>query len=379
MCPKYYVTRISFISICAALCSIYCSCTYIDFPTTAVAAGKDTSVAVSITKWYNDHKGAISLTSDDSFDSDAQKEARKFLLQYGMTMDYEVLTSEWEKDMNAVNYFVDSLIPSGTGYYGHGHLHINHDALSYEADLADFRKCYEVMKSFGMIPVSYAYPGGFGYHIATQNALHDAGFLSARMFEKLSALNPYIVPGNEKEPKDWYTLPALIMESSDYDGCVVCVNNTSKLIPYLDECINETAWIILTYHALNNTSDFGYYFLPDLKNDAVAISQRDFWQSSMSRVTLYIKEREQASAVVNWHRNEYNSVDTIKVSLDDNLPDSIYYQPLTLKFQLPSNWATKKISVIRDGITLSQFTSSSTEAIISLLPTKSSYYLLLDK
>jgi len=296
-----------------------------------------------------------------------------------MTMDYEVLTSEWELDMNSVNYFVDSLIPIGTGYYGHGHLHINHDALSYDADLADFKKCYEVMKSFGMIPVSYAYPGGFGYHIATQNALHDAGFLSGRMFEKLDFLDPYIVPGDQKEAKDWYTLPTLIMQSSEYNGCVVCVNNTAKLIPYLDECINENAWIILTYHALDNVNEYGFYFLSDFKNDVIAISQRDFWQSSMNRVTLYVQERAQAEAAVTWHRNEYNSVDTIKVNLDDNLPDSIYYQPLTLKFQIPSYWSNKKIDVIRDNNMVEQLIYYSNEAILSIVPAKTMYYLLLDK
>ncbi|MDP4191912.1 MAG: hypothetical protein Q8858_10130 [Bacteroidota bacterium] len=365
--------------IIVSLLQIFSGCSFIDVPTDSTVDRQDINIDVSIAKWYDNHKGAISLTNDDTWMSEGQKDARKFLKTYGMTMDYEVLTSAWENDMNAVHYFVDSLASQGTGYFGHGHHHVNHDALSYESDLADFKKCYELMKSFGMTPISYAYPGGFGHHIVTQNALHDAGFLSGRMFEKLDFDNPFIVPEDQKEPSDWYSLPVLIMESLDYDGCELCVNNTEKLIPYLDQCINKNAWIILTYHSLNNTSGFGYYLLSDFKKDVLAISQRDFWQSSMDRVTLYIKEREKAVSTVSWCRNESNSSDSIKIKIDDNLPDSVYYQPLTILFQLPLSWQNKKINVVHNNKIINQVIFTSPEARISLLPTELPYYLLLDK
>ncbi|MDP4176689.1 MAG: hypothetical protein Q8933_22115, partial [Bacteroidota bacterium] len=157
------------------------------------------------------------------------------------------------------------------------------------------------------------------------------------------------------------------------------VNNTEKLIPYLDQCINKNAWIILTYHSLNNTSGFGYYLLSDFKKDVLAISQRDFWQSSMDRVTLYIKEREKAVSTVSWCRNESNSSDSIKIKIDDNLPDSVYYQPLTILFQLPLSWQNKKINVVHNNKIINQVIFTSPEARISLLPTELPYYLLLDK
>lgn len=41
------------------------------------------------------------------------------------------------------------------------------------------------MVDLGLKPISYAYPGGFGYHLSTKSALKRAGFLSARKFEKI--------------------------------------------------------------------------------------------------------------------------------------------------------------------------------------------------
>ena len=354
-------------------------CNLVDIPLNKSMAGRDSSVSVTIAKWFNNHSAAISITNDDTFGSAAQKEAQKFLIENNMSMDYEVVTSAWDQDMQSTNYFMNNLVPYGFGYYGHGHYHINHDLLSYADDYKDFKTCYDTMKSFGMKPVAYAYPGGFGYHIATQNALRDAGFLSARMFEKLDFLDPFIVPGDQTEPKNWYELPTLIMQSIDYNGCVVCVNNTEDLIPYLDECIKQTAWIILSYHAINNTSAFGYYFLPDMLKDFAAIHQRDFWVSSMNQVTLYVRERAQAKASVSWISSDFNLVDSVKINIDDNLPDDIYYQPLTVIFKLPSYWINNKIDLVENNTVKEQLEFYNNEAIVSLLPTKSAYYLALDK
>ena len=362
-----------------ALSLIPGGCNLVDIPLNKLAASRDTTVDASIAKWYNNHSAAISITNDDSWGSDAQKEAQKFLIENNMTMDYEVVTSEWEKDMQSVHYFMDSLAARGFGYYGHGHYHINHDELSYADDYKDFKTCYDTMKAFGMKPVAYAYPGGFGYHIATQNALRDAGFLSARMFEKLDFLDPFIVPGNEKEPKNWYQLPTLIMQSIDYDGCVACINNTEDLIPYLDECIRQTAWIILSYHAINNTSAFGYYFLPDMLKDFAAIHQRDFWVSSMNKITLYIRERAQAKVSVSWIKNFYGEVDSIEINLEDNLPPDIYDQPLTVIFKLPSYWVNNNIDLLENNKTKQQFEFYTDKANVSLVPTNSVYYLVLGK
>jgi len=122
--------------------------------------------------------------------------------------------------MNSVYYFVDSLIPLGTSYFGHGHHHVNHDSMSYDAALADFKECYEVMKSFGMIPVSYAYPGGFGYHIATQNALHDAGFKWKNVWKIGFYKSIYYSRWPKGTQRLVYT-STLIMQSPDFNGCAV--------------------------------------------------------------------------------------------------------------------------------------------------------------
>ncbi len=376
---RMFLRCIAIIACCFAWLLAVQACKLTDFPVNERSSSRDTSVSISIAKWYNNHTAAISITNDDTWGSAAQKQAQKFLIAHNMTMDYEVVTLDWEKDMNSVHYFMDSLASRGFGYYGHGHHHVNHDTMTYEEDYIDFKTCYDTMKAFGMKPVAYAYPGGFGWHIATQNALRDAGFLSARMFEKLSFLNPFIIPGDQKEPKDWYQLPTLIMQSIDYDGCEVCINNTQDLIPYLDECIRETAWLIITYHGINNTSAFGYYFLSDMLKDLAAIHQRDFWVSSMNKITLYIRERAKATVTAAWIRNNYGLVDSIKININDNLPDNIYYQPLTTMFSIPPYWVNNKVYLVKNKNVEQQFQFYNNQAMVSLLPADTTYYLTTDK
>lgn len=352
-------------------------CTSISEPIPSMRSQRDSTISIKIAKWYNNHKGAISITNDDNVLSEPQREAQQFLIKNGMTMDYEMVTSEWSTNTKKLNYFVDSLAKLGFGYYGHGDHHINHDSLSYHDDLIDFKKCFDAIRSYGLQPVSYAYPGGFGYHIATQNALRDAGFLSGRMFEKLDFTDPYIVPGDEKAPKNWYTLPTLIMQSIDYDGCVVCVNNTQELIGYLDECVRKTAWIIITYHAIDMPGRFGFYYLKDMKEDFLAIKVRDLWQSSMNNVTLYIREREKAHVSAYLQRDENGLVDTIRVNLIDNLPEQVYNQPLTVIFNIPPYWIGENL-LITDGETkIDEVKFHSNEAMISIKPKNSPYFITL--
>jgi hypothetical protein len=339
--------------------------------------GRDSTVASFIYKWYDGHTAAISITNDNGSPSyETEKEVQDFLIANKIRLDYEMVTENYLQDSAALDYLLQ-IINNGFGYFGHGHKHINHDALSYQDSYNDFKACYETIKQFGLKPVAYAYPGGWGYRFSTRTALSDAGFLCGRKYEQLDHKDPFIVPDTVSEPKDWFALPTLVMQSYNYDACYVCINNTSELIPFLDECLEKTAWLILTYHSIGFYEGYGFYETEDFQNDVLAIKRRNFWITSMNEAVLYLKEKQNAKLTVEWRINKFYDVEKIIITLNDGLPDDYYDQPLTISFDIPGYWINRQLSLSRNGDQIDEFTFNSTRAKISLIPSEAVCELIL--
>ncbi|MCX6152214.1 MAG: hypothetical protein NTX22_16935 [Ignavibacteriales bacterium] len=338
-------------------------------------------IPVSIAKWYDDHKAAMSLTEDHGWwNAEINATVTKLILDYGLTMDFDLVTFEVQADSIHLNYVRNNLLPKGFGFFGHGHKHDNHDKLSYEQSLASFKKCYESMIEIGVKPVAYAYPGGWGFFLKTRTALKDAGFLCGRRFDELdNVLDPYIMPDTSTQPADWFALPSLTMQSVDFQGNVTCVNNTSELIAFLDEAVQKRAWLISTYHFIGNKSGWGYYELPEFENDLRAIKSRDIWCTHLADVVLYSLERKNANAIAMLVNDKYDSPVKIKISLADGLPNDYYNQPLTIKLEIPNEWIGKEI-VLLSGKSIQQiFKFESKQIQVSILPNdlKDNYILQL--
>jgi hypothetical protein len=324
--------------------------------------------APTIAKWFNNHTAAISLTYDDGRPGSKLNETvNKFIIENGFTMDYEIITSEYAQKPKLRYNLLEKLIPSGFGYFGHGHKHVNHDRLSYEEALNSFKECYRVMKEFGLQPVAYAYPLGAGLLPKTRKALAEAGFLSGRLHLGEKMNNPYILPGSALEPGDWFALPTLSMQDTSVNRCKQCISNNEQLIPYLEQAVKEKAWIILTYHAIGNKKNYGFYRFEEFQKNIHAIRERDIWNASMNAVTLYIRERRCANVIL-IPTTKHGHVENMSITVSDNLPNVIYNQPLTILFQIPGEWVNKPIALDENGKILKRFNFPSTNAMVSLAP-----------
>jgi hypothetical protein len=233
------------------------------------------------------------------------------------------------------------------------------------------------MDSLGLKPVAYAYPGGFGYLFRTRQALKESGFLCGRRFEQLDAADPYIMPDSIYEPKDWFGLPCLVMQSFNYNGNEASINNTKELIPYLENTIEKRAWLIITYHALGVIEAYGFYEIPDFQRDLAAIKSFNFWCASINDVTLYCYERNKAKASAILKKNDDGIIVEIKLKLSDGFPNDYYNQPLTLKFEIPDSWINRKLLLIKNENQVGTYTFTSKEAKISIPPDESEYILKL--
>ncbi len=338
----------------------------------------------TIAKWYHNHTAAISLTYDDGdFASKNNRRINKFVIQNGVTLDYEIVTADFLKSSYGRTLLKEEFIPLGLGYFGHGHTHIPHDSLSYEEALKSFTLCFETMKSLGLKPVAYAYPNGAAKKNTTRHALAASGFLSGRLHFSKAMTEPYIVPDAKVEPEDWFALPCLVMQDYSFNHCDRCVSNNEQLLPYLDATIAKKAWIILTYHAIGDEKGYGFFKYEEFQKNIYDIKKRDFWVASMNAITLYLREYAQAQvymiAIPESKNKHKNKIKEIQIMVSDGLPNLTFDHPLTVLFDLPKSWVNKSLVLSEEGKIISTLFFSSSKATLSILPDEINKKIMVKK
>lgn len=338
----------------------------------------DFQSSVVVAKWYDNHAAAISLTYDSgSPESPRDREVQEYILENNMILDYELVTDYISE--KKLEHILGTMIPLGFQFFGHGHKHINHDALSYTEALQSFALCYQTMEGLGLRPIAYAYPGGYGHRDSTRLALASSGFLCGRLHNVADHQDPYVLPDSATEPKDWFGLPSLVMQAYEFANNELAINSTDELIPFLDETINKTAWLITTYHSIGNEEGWGFYFMSDFMEDLEEIRSRDFWIASMNDVTLYIRERSNAVLSYDFITDSSGKIQEITILLSDELPNDLYDHPLTILFQVPEEWLGKTVGIFQSDTLLEETTFDCIDGVISLQPNERSYTLGLKR
>jgi len=334
---------------CAALVTLPVAC--------KIPARPENGADVRIAKWKDDHRAAISVNYDESdLLSPSQLQVHDAVLGLGMHVDFELVTGGISGPISDQQRTrIRWLAEHGFQFFGHGQQHVNHDKLGPEDVRRSAQSCYDLMKQMNLKPVAFAYPGGHADRPRTRAAVKDAGFLSARIFRAASRRDPYIVPDDVREPSDWYTLPTLVMMGHAFDVRDHAVNDTAELTPYLEEALRRTAWLITTYHSINEPDGYGFYPLAGFVEDLQAIKARDFWVASINDATLYVRERAAAKVSYRWI---YRAGDQLglALSVDDGLPADVYDFPLTILVRTPATWRGRRVEVydVRMASTLMQ-------------------------
>jgi peptidoglycan/xylan/chitin deacetylase (PgdA/CDA1 family) len=305
-------------------------------------APSEAAADVRIAKWRGDHHAAVSVTYDESdLLSPGQRRVHHALLDLGVPVDFELVTG-WITQPEADR--IRWLVARGFHFFGHGARHVNHDALDSDQVRWSATTCYDAMTRLGLKPVAFAYPGGHGDLPRTRAAVRDAGFLSARMFRAAARRDPYIVPDDVREPRDWYALPTLVMMGHAFDVNHHAVDDTAELVPYLDGAVRRTAWLIVTYHSIDEPHGYGFYPLAGVLADLQAIKARDIWVASINDMTLYVRERAAARVSYRWIERAGNRL-ALEVSVADGLPADVYDVPLTIVVRPPASWRGHRAEV----------------------------------
>ena len=90
-------------------------------------------------KWKNGHQAAVSITYDAPWGHNAVFSlATDAAILRGLSMDVEVVSEKllFYSRFPIIARMRKELIPNGVGVFGHGHSHIDHDALGFPESLA---------------------------------------------------------------------------------------------------------------------------------------------------------------------------------------------------------------------------------------------------
>lgn len=130
-------------------------------------------------------------------------------------------------------------------------------------------------------------------------------------------------------------------------GDLSSFNSTETITEKMNEAASQNGWCVFLLHGIDNDGGYSPVTSQMLKEclEYLDKNREKYWVTSLLNAVLYAKERD--AAVITEKKNKANY---ITMHITDNLDDSIYNIPLTIRRQLPDNW--KNISVRQGGFLL---------------------------
>ncbi|HEX7072133.1 MAG TPA: polysaccharide deacetylase family protein, partial [Rhodothermales bacterium] len=187
----------------------------------------------------------------------------------------------------------------------------------------------------------------------------SADSIAARIPEQqgLTLAYPFCVVGDNAMTAEYYiaargcqgaierATPADMLNiSSIVVGSQGSVQNAAQLNARSDAAVSSGGWAVFLTHGIDN--DGGYSPIPSAELRAhveyLAENQDRFWVETFGNVVRYIRERDAASVV-----EESADENRLVVQVTDDLDDTIYDHPITLRRALPEGWAN--VTVTQDG------------------------------
>ena len=170
--------------------------------------------------------------------------------------------------------------------------------------------------------VTLAYP----YCVAGDKAITGKYYIAAR------GCSGQLVPST---PADFLNISSFVCGP---EGSVKTPQDFNHLA---DRAAAAHAWCVYLIHAINGEK--GYSPLPgstlQASVDYLAAHRDKFWVETFGNVVRYIKERDAASVAEISHQD-----DRITLRVTDELNNSIYNYPLTLRRPLPAHWSGAVVS-----------------------------------
>ncbi len=195
-------------------------------------------------------------------------------------------------------------------------------------------------------------PGALCVTLAYPNCVVPSEAVTAQYYIAARGCSGQLVPST---PSDFMNISSFVCGSQG------SIQTPAQFNSLADSAAAANSWCVYLIHALD--TDNGYSPLPSATLQAslnyMSTNQNKFWVETFGNVVRYIKERNAAS--VTEASNESNSI-TLQVT--DNLDDSIYNYPITLRRPLPANWPAAAVSQNNQPVSVQLVSVNSTNYIM---------------
>lgn len=144
-----------------------------------------------------------------------------------------------------------------------------------------------------------------------------------------------------KTPNNFYSISSITC------GSTGGINSTDSLNKKVNEAANSNGWCVFLVHEVNNGNGYSPIATSAIEGNLNYLSQNKgkFWVSTFSNVVRYIKERNAVQI-----RSVPSETNRFILRVTDNLLDSIYNYPITIRRPIPANWDT--VIVSQDEVTI---------------------------
>lgn len=278
----------------------------------AVSAFAAVDQPYEVGTWGDFAKGAVSFTFDDNT-SNQLTVAQPMFDELGFHMTMFVVV-DW---VGAEN--LSKFIPA----FKAGHEIASH-TVAHNSSTSELKPSQDAIKSKvpGEMCATIAYPGC--------NYVNPSPYYIAGRICQGTA--------NGKTPSDFTRISATMCGSTG-------PNTTQALNGIADQAASQNQWGVYLLHGMapvaSGESDYSQTS-PDALKGCLAYLDKNrskVWVETFGNVARYIKERDAASV-----KEKESTAEKIVVEVTDNLADSIYNFPLSIRRPLPDGWETAYVS-----------------------------------
>jgi oligosaccharide reducing-end xylanase len=266
----------------------------------------DVEAPYEVGPWANFAKGAITHGFDDNMNTNPTAQEQTIFDTYKFHISLHVQTA-------SVNW------ANAKASFAKGH-EISSHTVNHSSSNDGFQKSQAAIKSNvpGEKCVTVAYPD------CQQNGANTLSYFIAGR-----NCNGQV---NDKTPGDFSQIGAVGVGS----GQGGYTNTTSGINAIADQAISKGGWAVCMHHGIGSQShNWATTNLDAMKGHLKYLDENrnKIWMETFGNVARYIKERNAATLKVK------SSTDSkFTITLTDNLADSIYNYPLTIRRPLPDGW-----------------------------------------
>ncbi|MFO7867820.1 MAG: polysaccharide deacetylase family protein [Bacteroidales bacterium] len=291
----------------------------------------------TIGTWYKFKDAAVSYTFDDLTDNQLPV-AMPIFDQYNFPMTFNVVinwTSSWSSLADAA--------ANGHEIASHTVSHATLSNISINEQITELENSQNTINSNipGNQCVTIAYPNCNSGDQNTISQYYIAGRTCSGQI-------------NSASPSNMYTISSIICGSESQNTSANNLNN------HVQSALNSNGWSVFLFHGIDGDGGYSSFQSSELQSHLSYMDTHydNYWIGTFASVAQYIQERNSASI-----SESTISSDSLSVTISDNVSNSLYNVPLSIRKEIPQEWEDAQVYHNENQISSNTITINNTRYI----------------